>query len=627
MKHSVQMSPTIASENAQKSIMGLAAESSDMFSYFLRDKIYSDKVLACIREYVCNAVDEHVKHNVNVPVDVRLETIDGEQVWSVRDHAKGLNEHDIRNIFGMYGRSTKSKSNEMIGCYGIGSKAAHCYTDTFYIKSYFEGVCTLYACVLGGGEKGVPVGELYKMNESPTTESGLEIYFNVDRFDRDQFVQKTRKFVCSFGKPDAIQFIVNGNTVVTPIVPDETFENSGFKFNLYKDTLRDYYGSYGGTVHIRMGGVIYKSLSVRNDLVDQVVVDVPIGKITIPISREYMEDTNANNAVIETIKKIIIDLEAETKKSAPKLSLAQFMTKISGNGINLGWFKYRIADLYPDNLKAYRNITVAYQPYNGKHPDLLPDGSVPIYVAHNKNSYRNWQKRLHGHLQHQNGYYFILEEDKDEGLLKMPNIDLSNIKFIDVRKVGIPAIKRKPADPKLEQGNVVYQGYSRVGVYTASELEERAEKIAGGKITNNWWKSATTYDKLNIRTIAFDNASAPCLNTKSNTFYKKMIAFGWLAYESQDYRNKYNEIAKRNQEERAKNMFKFEISKYFKTPINERVLERLTKNPKQIERFNKLWRRIQKEGNMRSRLLQALSSYSGTLPRHEFRQIMKLNSQ
>jgi hypothetical protein len=174
MKTGITTSPSIASEELVKSTMGMSAKGMDIASYFLRDKIYSDKALACIREYICNAVDEHTKHDIQSPVDVLIKPDDDNNpMWSVRDYAKGLSEDGVRNIFGMYFESTKSGTNDMIGGFGIGSKSAHCYTDTFYVRSWFEGVCTLYACVLGGGSKGVPVGEIYKIDEQPTSESGI----------------------------------------------------------------------------------------------------------------------------------------------------------------------------------------------------------------------------------------------------------------------------------------------------------------------------------------------------------------------------------------------------------------------------------------------------------------------
>ena len=177
--------------------MGMDAAGADMATFYLRDKIYSDKILAVIREYVCNALDEHKKHNVSVPVDfgVRHSSEDSAMYeFFVRDYAKGLSEHDIRNVFGMYFRSTKSGSNNQIGGFGVGSKSGHCYTDTFYIKSHFNGVCTMYVCALGGGSTGVPVGQILKVSESDTLETGLEISLQIQNKDVVSFDNRCFNF-------------------------------------------------------------------------------------------------------------------------------------------------------------------------------------------------------------------------------------------------------------------------------------------------------------------------------------------------------------------------------------------------------------------------------------------------
>ena len=106
MKIGITTSPTVASETLEKSTMGMSAKGMDIAAYFLRDKIYNDKVLACVREYICNAVDEHKKYNIERPVVVKIDTIKSAKTWSVRDYAKGLDEQGIRNIFGMYFEST-----------------------------------------------------------------------------------------------------------------------------------------------------------------------------------------------------------------------------------------------------------------------------------------------------------------------------------------------------------------------------------------------------------------------------------------------------------------------------------------------------------------------------------------
>ena len=133
MKLQFKNSPTIASEDMTVSKMGIAQGAGDMLSGYLRDKIYSDKVLAYIRETITNSQDEHIKYNIDRAVDVKIENINGQYIWSSRDYAKGLSEEAIRTVYGMYGGSDKRDNNNQVGGFGIGALAPFAISDTFYI--------------------------------------------------------------------------------------------------------------------------------------------------------------------------------------------------------------------------------------------------------------------------------------------------------------------------------------------------------------------------------------------------------------------------------------------------------------------------------------------------------------
>ena len=72
MKTKVKSTPIIASEGMENYVMGMDNHGRDMATYFLRDKIYSNKIQAVVREYICNAVDEHNKHGVDRPVEIKM---------------------------------------------------------------------------------------------------------------------------------------------------------------------------------------------------------------------------------------------------------------------------------------------------------------------------------------------------------------------------------------------------------------------------------------------------------------------------------------------------------------------------------------------------------------------------
>lgn len=106
----------------------------------LRDKLYTDKLKAAITEPLCNAIDEHRKHNVTRPVDVY---ITNEEIV-IRDYAKGLDDETLFNVFFQYLNSTKNDTDEQIGGFGLGAKAPGAYAQVYSVVSYYNGKKTVF---------------------------------------------------------------------------------------------------------------------------------------------------------------------------------------------------------------------------------------------------------------------------------------------------------------------------------------------------------------------------------------------------------------------------------------------------------------------------------------------------
>lgn len=142
-------------KESNKSIIGgvlrscvqtIASENIDRATALFRDRIYTDKKKAAICEPICNAIDEHRKHNVDRPVDVVFTTSE----IIIRDFARGLSDDDVLNIFFQYFRSTKDTDNAHIGGFGIGAKAPGAYNPVYFVESFFEGKHTVFMSVPDG---------------------------------------------------------------------------------------------------------------------------------------------------------------------------------------------------------------------------------------------------------------------------------------------------------------------------------------------------------------------------------------------------------------------------------------------------------------------------------------------
>lgn len=154
----------------------------------LRGGIYSNPILAVIREYSTNAYDAHVAAGKQeIPIEVILPTSES-LIFSVRDFGTGLSEQRIIEVFCSYGQSEKDNSNEFTGMLGIGSKSGHAYGDSFMVISRFEGVKSIYNMTIGEDN----IGDIIILSrENSTEESGLEIIIPVSHADIDKFYNES----------------------------------------------------------------------------------------------------------------------------------------------------------------------------------------------------------------------------------------------------------------------------------------------------------------------------------------------------------------------------------------------------------------------------------------------------
>jgi hypothetical protein len=151
----------------------------------LSSGLYSNKYKAILRELGCNAYDSHVEAGCpEKPFTVHLPTRLN-PLFSIRDYGTGLTHDQIMNLYTTYFESTKSDSNDFVGCMGLGSKSPFSYTKNFTISAIQNGVKGVYSAYIG--EQGVP--SIVQLTTGPTDEpNGLEISFPVeDRNDMSQF--------------------------------------------------------------------------------------------------------------------------------------------------------------------------------------------------------------------------------------------------------------------------------------------------------------------------------------------------------------------------------------------------------------------------------------------------------
>jgi len=161
----------------------------------LSDGLYSDKIRAIIRELSCNAYDAHVEAGtLDIPFDVHLPT-PFHPLFYIRDYGTGLSKADIEEIYTTYFESTKTDTNDEVGCLGLGSKSPFSYVDMFTITSFLQGKQYVYSALLN--EAGTPTIAL--ISESDTDEkNGLKVQFSVKKNDIHEFKYKAESIFFYF---------------------------------------------------------------------------------------------------------------------------------------------------------------------------------------------------------------------------------------------------------------------------------------------------------------------------------------------------------------------------------------------------------------------------------------------
>lgn len=277
----------------------------------LSSKLYSNPVLAVVRELLTNAYDSQVAAgNADKAVDVVFPSaIDTE--FSIRDYGTGLSKEDVMTLYTTFFSSTKSDSNDFTGGFGLGSKTPFAYTSSFTVTSFFNGTKYVFLATKKDGYPSIlPIGE------EPTDEpNGLYIRIPVNKDNgamaNSEFFKETQKYL------DFIPEIkVNSNKELTRAQPFLEWDN----IKLYKLFRQQgyYHWQLDKGVFIKQGQNIYRidqyiqdhgfnhDLRDSLDMVD-IVYEVPIGTLAITPSREQLSSDESNKIKLKNIAEDLID--------------------------------------------------------------------------------------------------------------------------------------------------------------------------------------------------------------------------------------------------------------------------------------------------------------------------------
>jgi hypothetical protein len=281
----------------------------EMFT-LLSSGMYTDKILAAIREPICNARDAQTLAEPGVPLEMHLPSR-LEPYFHIRDFGEGLTERQVLGykeiqqeynhetgeledveisvpgLYLRYGKSTKRDSNLQIGGLGIGCKAPLAYSDSFIVESYQGGTVKTYTVYM---ENGIP--NVAKLNEKRTTEQdGLKVKIAVNAPDIWDFVRKAEGFMKFFDYPVEVSG-AKIDTEVTYVLRNKLYD------------IVQCGASNFGKIKANMGGVIYNVSSKHQEYLEDIIksnmliMKFEIGDLAVAGSREALSED------VDTIKKL-----------------------------------------------------------------------------------------------------------------------------------------------------------------------------------------------------------------------------------------------------------------------------------------------------------------------------------
>lgn len=330
----VQPEASVASELDEQFF---SIQDQGMIFDILRNKMYSNPILAICREITCNARDAHREvGKSDVPISIYLPN-QQEQFFKVKDYGPGISPDRMSNIFIKYTASTKRNDNIQTGGFGLGAKTPFSYSDSFNIVTTYNGTRYNYACFIDETK----IGKLSLLSECSTTESnGTEIIIPIQPKDFRSFEEYTEYAVRHW----KVQPIIKPYALT---IRKPTEMMSGSNWSLCSSN------SWSRGTRLIVDEIEYPvDFSALRSYADVSVVDAArgdvylyfgVGELSLSASREqiYLDEATKNkiNDRLKSVTQEIKDLTQEKLNNATNFFEANlyYRTALQQNFHNLGF--------------------------------------------------------------------------------------------------------------------------------------------------------------------------------------------------------------------------------------------------------------------------------------------------
>lgn len=456
----------------------------------LSKNLYSNPILAVLREVGTNAADAHISAGIGEkPFEVYLPTYQN-QVLRIRDYGSGIHPDKVIDIFATYFSSTKTEDNTVTGCLGLGSKSPLAISDQFTVEIWFEGY--YYVWSIYKDEEGFPcVPNGRPSLIEPTVEpTGVQITIPVS--DHRNFEETAKALYCHFSPIPNVWKGSNKVDIKRPesvdSYPSCTFEDGEGCYALMGNICYPINSSISG-----LEG--YRNLGSNN----KVIIPFEIGQLEFAASREALE---YNKKVLHTLKQkykdIIAEFQVEVQKKIDK-EKNPFDAVCLFNSLSIPYnLKNEIRNTVTYNgnlLKSYyrsfdtTNYDMSIMKTLKPHPYFTCEES-PLYVI--ESGRRKFYKYNCGSVSKSSVFYYN-DEGKTKGVvgrlhalwqktygktfyLLTDDVDID--KWLALNHLTKDCLVGTSTVPKISVTNN-YESRKRAGLFS----------IEGGETQKDFWKS------------------------------------------------------------------------------------------------------------------------------------------
>lgn len=179
---------TVTHFHTENELVNMGIEKSAIVHIMERlTDLYSNPLEAVIRETVSNAIDATIESGEINPVKITIDYFSSS--ISISDNGTGMSYEELKNIYAMYGASTKKDNFNALGSYGLGAKAPLAYTNSFTITSVKDGHKTI--AIITKTEKG-PQMQIISSTMELEEKNGTIIEFSLEKFSD---IDKSKRIV------------------------------------------------------------------------------------------------------------------------------------------------------------------------------------------------------------------------------------------------------------------------------------------------------------------------------------------------------------------------------------------------------------------------------------------------